>query len=56
MPEARTTVNNAVWTVGRISNRVGGRPMAPTASPGAKKYLAEIWNAEDKIHALADAS
>ncbi len=27
--------------------------MPKSAQPGAKKALAEIWNAEDKDHALA---
>lgn len=35
----------------KISNVLGSMPKS--AHPGAKKALAEIWNAEDKDHALA---
>jgi transposase-like protein len=34
----------------KIANILGG--LAKSAHPGAKKALAEIWNAEDKRHAL----
>ena len=34
----------------KIANILGGLPKS--AHPGAKKALAEIWNAEDKRHAL----
>jgi transposase-like protein len=34
----------------KIENILGGLPKS--AHPGAKKALAEIWNAEDKRHAL----
>ena len=35
----------------KIANVLGALPKS--AHPGAKKHLAEIWNAEDKRHALA---
>ncbi|WP_240777979.1 transposase, partial [Nonomuraea basaltis] len=35
----------------KIANTLGALPKS--AHPGAKKHLAEIWNAEDKDHALA---
>src|SRR5258706_7777738 len=35
----------------KIANVLGALPRS--AHPGAKKALAEIWNAEDKNHALA---
>ena len=34
----------------KIANVLGALPMS--AHPGAKKALAEIWNAEDRRHAL----
>jgi len=34
----------------KIANVLGALPTS--AHPGAKKHLAEIWNAEDKTHAL----
>ena len=37
----------------KIANVLGALPKS--AHPGAKKALAEIWNAEDKAHALAAA-
>jgi hypothetical protein len=37
----------------KIANVLGALPKS--AYPGAKKALAEIWNAEDKAHALAAA-
>ena len=37
----------------KIANVLGALPKS--AHPGAKKALAEIWNAEDKVHALAAA-
>jgi transposase-like protein len=38
----------------KIGNVLNGLPKS--AHPGAKKALAEIWNAEDKDHAQAAAS
>jgi transposase-like protein len=38
----------------KIANVLGALPKS--AHPGAKKALAEIWNAEDKPHALDAAS
>lgn len=34
----------------KIANVLGALPKS--AHPGAKKHLTEIWNAEDKTHAL----
>jgi transposase-like protein len=46
-PQART---QRCW-FHKIANVLGALPKS--AHPGAKKALAEIWNAEDKTHALA---
>jgi transposase-like protein len=46
-PQART---QRCW-FHKIANVLGALPKS--AHPGAKKHLAEIWNAEDKTHALA---
>ncbi len=46
-PQART---QRCW-FHKIANMLGALPKS--AHPGAKKALAEIWNAEDKTHALA---
>jgi hypothetical protein len=40
----------AALLVHKIANVLGALPKS--AHPGAKKALAEIWNAEDRRHAL----
>jgi transposase-like protein len=44
------TVEQRCW-FHKIANVLGALPKS--AHPGAKRHLAEIWNAEDKTHALA---
>jgi transposase-like protein len=48
-----TTREQRCW-FHKIANVLGALPKS--AHPGAKKALAEIWNAEDRRHALAAAS
>ena len=51
-PTTHEVETNTLFPYGSTRSRMCSVPCPKSAHPGAKKALAEIWNAEDKRHAL----